>query len=361
MAVQGTWNIGGRNLPDYGLTELLRQIAGKTSSAEVTTRYNNPLAVPTAQPRPGTNMQKVLGASTSSNRPLQTGSGIAAARLGVDPNTFSQPSSNGGGSGGQPTEKPSGSPDGGTNYAQRMADLAEQQRRSRIDSTKMQGKNLRDSGQRTFDDLLKSIGSFRERAGTLKQNAGQEIIDTASNILGSNAATAQDLAGKATGRARGLGLGLSSRINLGNDVLRQLQTTQGNTIAERGQQERANDAQFQERQDQAQDQENTANTYRKGINDQATTLENMGYSNAEDDFSSALNNIVNYQQQMAQLQPLQVGGLQGYQPDFSGIANTLNGVLSGMEGGGQPQTQDFANPVNPTNYLELLRQRGLVQ
>ena len=40
--VPGTWGIGGFKLPDFGVTELVRQILGKTASAEQTTKYNNP-------------------------------------------------------------------------------------------------------------------------------------------------------------------------------------------------------------------------------------------------------------------------------------------------------------------------------
>jgi len=43
--VQGTWGVGGYNLPDFGVTEYLRSLANKTPSAEVTTRFNNPAVI----------------------------------------------------------------------------------------------------------------------------------------------------------------------------------------------------------------------------------------------------------------------------------------------------------------------------
>ena len=43
MPVQGTWGVGGVYLPDFGFTELLRELAGKSPSAERTTTFNNPL------------------------------------------------------------------------------------------------------------------------------------------------------------------------------------------------------------------------------------------------------------------------------------------------------------------------------
>ena len=237
--------------------------------------------------------------------------------------------------------------------------LAEAARRNRINAAKSQAANLRSEGQSTFDNLLKSINAFRERSGTLKTNAGQEITNRSSDILGSNARTGRELEGETRSKGRALGLGDSSKFIAQNKLAGNLAATQGNTIARRGEEDRSNEALFQERQDEAQGQEDTAGTYLKGINDRATTVENTGYDAGEEIFGNSLNDIVNYQRTLAAIQPLQAGGLSQYTPDFSGIASKLGGVLGG--GGGAQTTEDsFANPVNPTDVFSLLKKRGLV-
>lgn len=239
--------------------------------------------------------------------------------------------------------------------------LAEAARRNRINSYKAQAGNIRSSAQGAFDNILKAVNAFRERAKTQYDTAGQEITNNASEILGSNARTARESAGTARARGRALGLGDSSKFQLQNKVEGNLASTQGNTIARRGEEESSNRSLFQERQDQAQGQENEANSYLKNAMDRASTVENTGYDAGEEVFTNALNDIVNYQRQLAALKPVQAEGLSQYTPNFSGITNTINGVLSGL-GGGRPTTEgDFGNPVNPTNVFDLLRKRGLVQ
>lgn len=237
--------------------------------------------------------------------------------------------------------------------------LAEQARRNRINSYKAQAGNIRSQAQGAFDNILKAVNAFRERNKTLFDTAGQEITNRSSEILGSNARTARESAGEARARGRALGLGDSSKFNLQNKVQGNLASTQGNTIARRGEEERSNQNLFQERQDQAQGQENEANTYLRNALDRATTVENTGYDAGEEVFSNALNDIVNYQRSLAAINPVQAANLTQYTPNFNGIANTINGVLSGLTGRGTTE-QDFGNPVNPTNVFELLRRRGLV-
>lgn len=237
--------------------------------------------------------------------------------------------------------------------------LAEQARRNRINSFKAQAGNLKSQAQGAFDNILKQVNAFRERNKTLFDNAGQEITNRASQILGQNARTAVESAGEARARARALGLGDSSKFSLQNKVQGNLASTQGNTLARRGEEERSNQNLFQERQDQAQGQENEANTYLRNALDRATTVENTGYDAAEEVFSNSLNDIVNYQRQLAAINPVQAANLTQYTPNFSGIANTINSVLSGMRGRGTTE-QDFGNPVNPTDIYSLLRKRGLV-
>lgn len=274
----------------------------------------------------------------------------------VDPNNPTNQSFALPGGGGAPT----GGDQGGGGGVDELA-LAEAARRNRINSYKAQAGNIRSQAQGAFDNILKAVNAFRERAKTQYDTAGQEITNRASEILGSNARTAREAAGSARARGRALGLGDSSKFQLQNKVEGNLASTQGNTIARRGEEEASNRNLFQERQDQAQGQENEANSYLKNALDRATTVENTGYDAGEEVFTSALNDIVNYQRQLAALKPVQAEGLTQYAPNFGGIANTINGVLNGLGGrGGGATENDFANPVNPTNVFDLLKRRGLV-
>jgi hypothetical protein len=94
--------------------------------------------------------------------------------------------------------------------------------------------------------------------------------------------------------------------------------------------------------------------------DRASTLENTGYDAGEEVFANSLNDIVNYQRQLASIRPVQAEGLTQYTPNFNGITNTINGVLSNLGGGVGSASQDFGNPVNPTDIYSLLRKRGMV-
>lgn len=254
---------------------------------------------------------------------------------------------------GQPTQP------GSTGGIDEVA-LAEQARRNRINSYKAQAGNIRSQAQGTFDNILKQVNAFRDRAKTQWQNAGQEITNRASGILGSNARTAIETAGEARARGRALGLGDSSKFSLQNKVQGNLASTQGNTIARRGEEERSNQNLYQERQDEAQGQENEANSYLRNAMDKATAIENTGYDAGEEVFANSLNDIVNYQRQLAAIRPVQAEGLTQYAPNFSGIANTVNGILSNIGGGRGTTEEDFGNPVNPTNIFEILKRRGLV-
>ena len=236
--------------------------------------------------------------------------------------------------------------------------LAEMARRNRINAAKSQAANLRSEGQSTFDNILKSINAFRERSNTLKTNAGQEIVNRASSILGSNARTGRELEGETRARGRALGLGDSSKFINQNKLASNLAATQGNTRARQGEEDRANSALFDERQDQAQTQEDNAGTYLKGINDRATTVENTGYDSGEEIFGNALNDIVNYQRTLATINP-NTAGLTQYSPDFSGITSKLSSVLDGASGG-QTTEDNFANPATTTNIMDILRKKGFV-
>lgn len=343
MPVQGTWNLFGQNLPDYGFTELLREIAGKRPSAQATTNFNNP-AVYQAR-----NQQSFAGNNLAA--PAQRSGG------GTTTPTNNPAALIGGGGGGGGGGVPTGDAGGGA-IDERA--LAEARRRSMIDSYKAQAGNLRNQGKSTFDNLLSAVNAFRTRAGEQFSNAGQEIINRSSSILGENARNNNQQEGQIRAKGRALGLGDSSKLNLQSRLSGNFAATQGNTIAKRGEEDRANMALKNERYDQAQNQENEANTYLKGVNDRATALENSGYDRADEEYASNLNDIVNYTRQLAAINPVNAGGLTQYAPSFDGIANTINNVLAGMNGGGGSTEEDFGNPVNPTNIFDILKRRGLV-
>lgn len=341
MPVQGTWF----GLPDYGITEMLRELAGKTPSAQVTTNFNNPAVYQARQ------QQSFAG----NNLAVPAVKGVSTQQTPTNnPQNFAIGGGGGGGGagGGQPTG-------GGSGISEQ--DLAAARRRSMIDSYRAQASNLRNEGQSTFDNILKAVNAFRDRSKEQFTNAGQEIVNRASGILGQNARDAAETEGEARARGRALGLGDSSKFNLQNKVAGNLAATQGNTIAKRGEEDRSNLALLNERNDQAQGQEDQANTYLKGVRDRASALENAGYDAADETYSSALNDIVNYQRQLAAINPVNAQGLTQYAPNFSGITNTINGILSGLGGGtGGSNPDDFANPVNPTNIFDILKKKGLV-
>lgn len=231
-----------------------------------------------------------------------------------------------------------------------------------LNAAKQQAQDIRSEGQNTFNSLLGAVNAYRDRSKQQFTDAAQEIIDNASNILGTNANNAQQLVGKATGQARSLGLGLSSRLNSGQSLLNNLATTQGSTLATEGQNNRSNQVQLDTRNDTAQSNEDQANNYLKQINDAANQVESSGVNN----YGTALNNIVNYQRSLAALTPLNSGSLTQLNPDFSSVANTLSSVLGGStptstaSAPGAVPANAGANPVDITSILDLLKkQQGL--
>jgi hypothetical protein len=256
-------------------------------------------------------------------------------------------------------------------------DLARQAYEQRIKAiqnlfgqTKQRAADVRGEADRTFDNLLKSVGAFRDRSKNLFDTAGQEITDTASGILGGNARTAREQEGDLRAKGRALGLGDSSKFKQQTGLAGRLAATQGNTLATRGTQNRQNRNLFDERQDQAQDQENQAGSYKTGLYDEARRLENTGLDQfgdnldaASNTLGSSLNNILNYQRQLAAINPLQAGGINAYTPDFSNVQNAVSEIVGAPMAGGAGKgfaADTGANPVNPTNILELIRRnKGL--
>lgn len=256
-----------------------------------------------------------------------------------------------------------------TDLGQQLAE-SETDRRIRMvrelfDQGKQQVAGYRQNIENRFNDIAKAIAAFRDRSTTLRDNAGQEITNTAASTLGSNAKTAQQLAG--TANAQGRNLGLSSRVQLGQKLLGNLQSTQGNVLAKKGENIASNNALFQERQDTANSQESDARTNRDAGLQNADlydrqNLANFGsnYEGAQTNFASLLNNILGKAEALNAIKPLDSSGLTAYSPNFSGIVNTINGVLSSVPNGTGGVSTDAANLANPQTYADYLKRfKGL--
>lgn len=100
---EGTWNLGGYNLPDYGWTEGIRELFGKNPSAQVTTFLNNPLQIQARQAE--ATRQAVSSGSNTGNYSgilnIDTSSGN------TNPAPAPSGGSSGGGGGGSTTQAPS--------------------------------------------------------------------------------------------------------------------------------------------------------------------------------------------------------------------------------------------------------------
>lgn len=216
-------------------------------------------------------------------------------------------------------------------------------------------RSVRDRGLQTFNDILKSVNAFRDRSLNLRDTGNQEVINRAAENLGSNATTAQQLA--ASANAQGRNLGLSSRLNLGQRILGNLQQTQGNTLANRGENLRENENLYQSRLSEADQQEADANRYRQEVESEVNRLEAGGLS----DYTSALQNIVDRANALASINPLNAAGLTNFVPDMSGIVNTLNTISSSVPtmSAGNPGVNAGNLAISPTLAEYLRRGRGI--
>ena len=303
MPHKGSWG-----LPDFGFTELLQKILQPnqvyaSSGGSNLSGLNTPVG----------GGPQTLGASTANTR-TPSGTGSLGGSYPPDIQGGRLPTSGGGGQTlGAQTQAP-------------QMDNGERIARMRYDADLSNARNIRGQGQNTFDTLMKAITGFRDRAGTQFANAGQEITNTAGETLGSNARAADELSGQARARGRAMGLGDSSKFGLQNKVDANLASMQGSVNARRGENEAANRDVYDERLGQADTQEGEAGNYLRSINDFVSNLENQSAAT----YGGNLDNVLNYQRQIAALNPLNAGGLSQMTPDFSGIQNTLNGILGGV-------------------------------
>lgn len=226
--------------------------------------------------------------------------------------------------------------------SQRANDLDSIKRK--FDAAKQTASDYQGSGQRTFDTLTKSIGDFRQRSGDLKTSAGQEIINSASGILGNNARNYEDTVANSRLRARAMGLGAGSRLGGQNALGGAFAALQGNTIAKQGENQMANTNLYNERMSQADTQQGNANTYLQDVNSAVQRLLTQGTDqfgtdvrSAENTYGQNLDNILARQRTLEAMNPMSSGGLSGYQANYSGIANPLTSMpgvntQSGMAG-----------------------------
>jgi hypothetical protein len=198
------------------------------------------------------------------------------------------------------------------------------------------------------------------------RNAGQEITNSASDILSGNAVNARQLVGKATGQARSLGLGLSSRMNLGQGLLQNLESTQGNTMAKRGEQDRANQVQLDQRIDTGDAQARDAQTAKDNALASADAYDRVNVANygtnsdqAGLDFANLLNNVVNYNRSLQAMATPDAKSLVQMQPDMTGIQNTIGSVLASLPSSGVTTGNVATNLASPTSLVDLLKKQGL--
>lgn len=353
-------HIGSWGTPDFGLTELLGSLLNKP-------RTEN------------------LGSNLIGPYPTTTGLTTYTDQGGV-PRYVSTPTPNvntnatslnlngtgGGTGGGSGVQIPTGGGDPGVDLAKQAYEQRINAIRNLFGQTKQRAADIRSEADRTFADLLKQVGAFRDRSKGLFDTAGQEITNNASEILGSNARTAREQEGTLRAQGRALGLGDSSKFRQQTGLAGRLAAAQGDTLATRGEQNRANQNLFQERQDQAQAQEDEATRYKQNVYDQARAIENIGLDQFGDNvdaasnaFGTSLNNILNYQRQLASINPLQANSISAYTPDFSNVKDAISQIigtpLSSGSGSGISFDLGSANPVQPTSILDLLkRSKGLI-
>lgn len=327
MANIGSWTIAGLPTPDYGISEALARLLGRPQNNLVPDVLQAPKL-------PTNNFQSVLGASTSSD---PYAGAYSTPPIGP---TYSGPQ----------TKTPSGgsnitAPTGQTgDNGQGVANLG-------LAAALANAQSYRDRGLQTFNDLIKSVNDFRNRASDLRSAGEQTITNQTADTLGSNAKTAQQLAGAAN--AQGRNLGLSSKVNLGQRLLGNLEGTQGNVLAKKGENLTANENLYQSRQDQANAQEAQANQYKQGIESGVNQIQAGGLA----DYTGALQAIQERANALASLNPLNAGGLSGYSPDFSGITNTLNSVIGSIPSvtGSGANTNQAVNLVTDPTFQAYLR------
>ena len=362
----GSWSVLGVPTPDFGVTEAVG------GSNILPTNVQN---VASNVVKSATNGMVNIGSGASGASTLNSGKVLAAETVapgnpgGYPVVTGGGPDASGGTGAG--TGAGAGAGTGSNPNDPALADsayaLAQQRIQNIFNYDKAQADMERTNAVNRFNDILSAVDAFKKQAQTQFTNAGQEITNTASDLLHGNATNAADLVGKATGQARSLGLGLSSRLNLGQGLMQNLESTQGNTMAKKGEQDRANQVQLDQRNDTGDAQVRDATTAeqntlaaadqldRKSVADYGTNESQAGL-----DFGNMLNNIVNYNRSLQAMTPVDSGSLTAYNPDMSGIVNTINSVISGL-----PTTTTAseapATLASSNSLTDIMKRLGLYQ
>jgi hypothetical protein len=197
---------------------------------------------------------------------------------------------------------------------------------------------------------MDSINKFRDRAQGLYNSADQAITNTAAENLGADARTGQELQGTSRAMGRALGLGDSSKMNAQNKILANLAGTQGSVMATKGENQTANTNNLQAQNDTADTNEQNANNYMQTVTNGRNQIEAGGQAN----YDSALQNIVNYNNQIAALQGnVNPSSLTQMNPNFSTVQNTLTPGLTLPTATATTGTDASlaANPVTDPNIL----------
>ena len=180
MSVQGTWNIGGWRPRDFGITEWARKLLGKLPSAEVTTRFNNPLVVQAAERKEATSpgLDTLLGPSPNDwSNPANTSRGVS-----TDPNagkhiTTTTNNNTGGGNGGNNGGGTRGGSRGGNITRQQALDkgwdtnnlpagyrLIEEASNSQQDAARAAAEAKRQAAERAYQAKVKAAGLAKGQA-----------------------------------------------------------------------------------------------------------------------------------------------------------------------------------------------------
>jgi hypothetical protein len=356
---------GSWGTPDFGITELISRLLNQGRTVDGGSNLREDTGKPTAisptgarieGPGLGWNNDAIMnypGGQRVFPMPQMSGTTMKIPS-GEGADTSNLPNNGGGGGGGNVT--PAGSNDPGM-------DLATMKWLADLERAKSDARSLRGEGERNFGVIMDAVKRFRDRASGLRDEGAQQISNTFNEIAGGNARLGQDARKQALLTARAGGYGDSSKMGLLNSVTGSLAGQQGSAMARRGENDSSNQALYQSRQDEAQTQEDTASNYLQGINQKAGEIERLGSQDAGFNLGNSLNSILQNAQMMRSIQAPNANSLSSFNPNFSGIANTLNSLIGGMSANMNTSgANEGSVNIRPNNTLdELLRRSGLVR
>ena len=362
--VEGTWGPTGGFLGalnpfarDYAYSEAGREKVGKTPSAEVTTKYNNPKVyqnlIASGAPLPeGYNSTK-----TTNNLTNDLNNDLGYTKVDSSGDSSGGSSGGDGGSGGTgETEE-----EARQRFIQEQMDLARAKWEGGVKTARSKAENAK----KYRDEMKGIIGNKRGEFENMFQEALGQIGVGASQRIGETGRMAQDMETAAGNRARALGLTGTTAMQM----LNRPNDAHARDVFNISQQKTANENENRrllgERQDWATGKESELDQYYQNIADETANLENMAYLNYWNDLSglggqidSYLQSMINTQNQMALMNPQ----LTGYQasaltPSFQNTMASLQGLSNGLNTKQMPQEtgEEPASLVTDNEYLKLLR------